>query len=436
MPKPYTISFIGAGYVGLPWAVTFASLGHTTYLVDVDKNKIKQIKAGVCPIVEEGLPKLLKKVLKSGHLLPTTDYAKAIPYSTVVFICVGTPESKSGHANLSYVYSATEEIAANLGPQFTVIVNRSTVSPGTATAVAKIIEKTVSRSRFAVVSSPEFLRQGHALEDTKDPSRFLIGSTNKKAIQIMKRLYKSWSSPILVMNESSSELVKYASNAYLAARIVFADQIANLAESVGGDVQDVLTGVGLDDRIGDHFWYPGLGYGGYCFPKDVKALGAVYQQNHHFEPNLFSYLNALNSARIKRVTNSLKHSLGELKGKKIAVWGLSAKPQSPDMRGSTPVDLIKELVKQGAKVSVFDPYVGADAKKYVPKTVVVCKDYLEAVKNVNILIIPTEHKIFKSYDLKKVNKLMRGNLFYDAKRMFDPQAVKKLGFAYLGTGLG
>ena len=282
MPKPYTISFIGAGYVGLPWAVAFADLGHLTYVLDTDARKIDRIKKGDCPIVEAGLPEALKKVLATKKLIPTNNYKDSIPYSKVVFICVGTPESKDGAADLSYVYSAAQEIAKNLGPGFTVVVNRSTVPPGTAAEVAKIIGKTVPRGRFAVVSSPEFLRQGHAMEDTKTPSRFLIGARDSKAIKIMKTIYKSWPSPALIMSETSAELVKYASNAYLAARIVFADQIANLAEAVKGDVLDVLTGVGLDSRIGDHFWYPGIGYGGYCFPKDVKALGAVYQKNHHF----------------------------------------------------------------------------------------------------------------------------------------------------------
>ncbi|MCX6783507.1 MAG: UDP-glucose/GDP-mannose dehydrogenase family protein [candidate division WWE3 bacterium] len=423
--KP-TITFVGAGYVGLPWAAYFANNGHKVFAVDIDTSKIDCINSGSCPFDEPGLGEIVARTVKSGNLVATTDYSVAIPTSDVVFICVGTPADESGHADLKYLFAAATEISKNLGDHFTAIVDRSTVPPGTAEKVDAFLKEHVTdpKKTYAVVSSPEFLRQGYAVEDTNDPSRVIIGTEDIRAIALMQDIYKDLTCQKPVMRWESAELVKYASNAYLALRIVFADQLANLAEGIGADVKEVIAGAALDPRIGSHFWYPGLGYGGYCFPKDVKAIASVCKDVRPGR-NIFSDMDELNTTRISNFKFQISNSLGGLKGKKIAVWGLSAKPQSPDMRGSTPMLLVEALKAEGAVITAFDPYVTSDVK-----------DPYDAVKDADALLILTEHKVFKDYDYDLVKKSMRGDVILDAKRILDPIKMKSLGYNYLGTGYG
>lgn len=434
---PYTITFVGVGYVGLPWAALFASWGHKVFALDVDEEKINVIKQGRAHFSEPGLDELVSQAISSGNLIPTTDYSEAIPTSSIVFICVGTPSNDQGEADLGYVFSAIDKIARNLGDQFTVIVNRSTVPPGTMRKVSSYLEEVVGdSSRFAVVSSPEFLRQGHAITDTLKPSRVIIGSDNEQAIVMMKQLHEPLDCPKLIMSPESAELVKYGANTYLAARIVFADQLSNLAESIGADITQVLQGIGLDPRIGEHFWYPGLGYGGYCFPKDVKALASVYEDRTGDNDNLFHYLDRLNDRRIRQITRLIKSELGHLAGKKIAVWGLSAKPQSPDMRGSTPVLLIQALAHEGAIIHAYDPFAREEAERTLKGIIAFHDQPHTSVEEAFALLILTEHAEFKEFDYSQIRNSMSGNFLLDAKRVLSPHTMKSHGFNYFGTGWG
>ncbi len=432
------ITFVGAGYVGLPWAAAFAQQGFNVYALDVDAAKVEAINQGRSPIPEPGLDELVKEMVSSGRLRATTDYGQAIPCSNVVFICVGTPSDDQGHADLGYVFAAVEKIAENLGDHFTVIVDRSTVPPGTASQVNEYIGKVLNGQvrDYAVVSSPEFLRQGSAIEDTLNPSRIIIGTDDKRATDLMLRIHAHLDCPKLVMSPQSAELVKYAANAYLANRIVFANQVSNLAEAIGADVREVLQGVGMDPRIGDHYWYPGLGYGGYCFPKDVQALKSVYRTHLPEEPSLFEALDELNRARIKRFAQKLHERLNEVTGKKIAVWGLSAKPQSPDMRGSTPALVVRELTEKGAVVHAYDPFAIEEARPILKGFVQLHQDPYEAVEKSEALLILTEHQELAGLDYQRVRQLMRGSLLLDAIRLLDPTAMKSIGFDYWGTGYG
>jgi UDPglucose 6-dehydrogenase len=434
--KP-VITFVGAGYVGLPWAAIFANWGYQVYALDVDEKKIERINKGEAPFEEPGLTEMIAKVVKEKKLIATTDYAEAIPKSNIVFICVGTPSNAKGEADMGYVFSAAEKIAQNLGQPFTVIVDRSTVPPGTVHKVRDYITKARKdpQKEFAVVSSPEFLRQGHAIEDTLHPSRIIIGSDDPRAIALLTEIHGALDCPKVVMSAESAEIVKYAANAYLAMRIVFADQMSNLAEAVGADIKEVIAGTSLDPRIGDHFWYPGLGYGGYCFPKDVKALASSYQANLN-EPNLFSILDELNEARIERICQLAERQLNGLTGHKIVIWGLSAKPQSPDMRGSTPANLIKALADRGAIIHAYDPYAWEEASGMLKGMVQLHRDHMASLPDSDGLFILTEHQEFKNLDYRIVKDQMRGKLLFDAKRVLDRDQMRKIGFDYWGIGDG
>lgn len=424
---------IGAGYVGLTSGAVFADLGNTVWVVRRDKKKIENLKKGIVPIYEPGLSEIIKRNVKAGRLIPTTEYSECVPYADVVFIAVGTPEGKKG-ADLSQVYAAAKEIAKNLRTGYTVVVDKSTVPPGTADAVTKIINRNkVDGARFDVVSSPEFLREGSAVLDTQRPDRVVIGSTSKRATDILLKLHKPLNCPIVVTSVRSAEIIKYSANAYLALRIGFIDQIANLCEKMGADVGDVIRGIGLDKRIGTHYWFPGLGYGGYCFPKDVKALVALFNKVGE-KNNLFAKLDEINSRRYLRFVKKLEAVLGNLKGKKIGVLGLAAKPGTDDIRGSVPLDLIEALLKKGARVIAFDPMAQANAKLIASRKLQFGRNEYEVAKGAEAVVVATDWKQFKSLDFKKIKSLMKGKVFLDAKNLYDPKKIKSLGFSHLSTG--
>lgn len=427
------LAMIGAGYVGLTSGAIFADLGNTVWVVRRDKDKIEKLKRGILPIYEPGLSTLVKKNVRAGRLIPTTNYSDCVPFADVVFIAVGTPEGKDG-ADLSQVYTAAKEVALNLKKGYTVVVDKSTVPPGTADEVTKIINKyKTKRAKFDVVSSPEFLRQGNAVEDTIKPDRVVIGSQSKQATKILTKLHKSLKCPIVVTKVRSGEIIKLAANAYLSLRIGFIDQIANLCEKMGGDVHDVIYGIGLDRRIGSHYWWPGMGYGGYCFPKDVKALASLYVQYGEVN-NLFSKLDELNEIRIQKFADRLEASLGTLKKKLIGVLGLASRPNTDDIRGSVPLNFITELIKRGAAVKTFDPMALENAKKIMGNKIDYVKNAYDATKDVDAICVLTEWKSFKNLDLKKIKKLMKGKVLLDSKNTFNPEKIKKLGFNYLSTG--
>ena len=427
------LAVIGAGYVGLTSGAVFADLGNTVWVVRRNAEKIEKLKKGVIPIFEPGLPEIVRRNVKAGRLIPTTNYADCVPFADVVFIAVGTPEGKDG-ADLSQVYAAAEEVARHLKDGYTVVVDKSTVPPGTAEEVTKIINKHKrKRAHFDVVSSPEFLRQGDAVEDTTHPDRIVIGSQSKKATALLAKLHRPLKCPIVVTKVRSAELIKLSANAYLSLRIGFIDQIANLCEKMGADVQDIIQGIGLDRRIGGHYWWPGLGYGGYCFPKDVKALAALYHSVGETN-NLFSKLDELNSQRPQRFVDRIEKEVKSLRGKRVAVLGLASRPDTDDIRGSVPLHFIRELLERGATVVAYDPMAQENAKRVMGNSLDFAKDLEGAVRGADVLCLVTEWRMFRRLNLKRAKKLMRGNILFDAKDVFSPEKVRGLGLTYLGTG--
>lgn len=424
---------IGAGYVGLTSGAVFADLGNTVWVVRRDAEKIEKLKKGIIPIHEPGLAAIVKRNVKAGRLIPTTKYEECVPFADVVFIAVGTPDGKNG-ADLTQVFTAAAEIARNLKNGYTVVVDKSTVPPGTADEVTTILNKYKKKgAKFDVVSSPEFLRQGNAVEDTTKPNRVVIGSASKKATALLVKLHTPLKCPIVTTNVRSAEVIKYTANAYLSMRIGFIDQIANLCEKMGADINDIIRGIGLDKRIGLHYWWVGMGYGGYCFPKDVKALAALFDKVGERD-NLFRKLDQLNDYRARRFAKKIETALGTLRGKTIGVLGLSSRPDTDDIRGSVPINFIRELLKLGAKVRAHDPMAQENARMEMGDSVAYFPDPYSLAKGVDGLCVVTEWQHFKKLDLKKIRKLMKGRLLLDSKNVFSPKKVRKLGFTYLPTG--
>jgi len=445
------LTFVGAGYVGLTSAAVFADLGHKVWVVDVDKEKIKVIKKGKAPFFEPRLDELVAKTVrpeddgprahKAGNLIPTSSYREAIPEAEVVFICVGTPSKKDGETDLSYVFSAAESIGKNLGGGYTVVVVKSTVPPGTTEKVAEVISDVAqSTAKFDLVDSPEFLAEGSAVKDTLNPSRIVIGASSEKPVRILKKLFSSFKSPLVICDIRSAELIKYASNAFLATKVSFINEIAQIAERVGADVTKVAKGMGLDDRIGPKFLRAGLGYGGSCFPKDVESL-LSFSNHAGYEFGVLQAANTVNSEQYRRFIEKIKGRLGGLRGKKIAVLGLAFKPDTDDMRKAVSVEIIKSLLKEGAKVSACDPMAQENAKCVFSEQLTVnskqlrfAKDVYQALKGADCLALVTEWEEFANLDWEKVKKLMRGNLIADGRNLYELEKMQKLGFDYFGMG--
>jgi len=431
------ITFVGAGYVGLISAAVFADLGHKTWVLDVDKKKISTIKDGKEPFYEPGLGKLIGRTIKSKNLIPTTSYSEALSESEVVFICVGTPSKRSGETDLSYIFSAAEDIAKNLGNHYTIVVMKSTVPPGTTERVGRLIKKFGKKSGedFDMVDSPEFLAEGRAVKDTLNPSRLIIGTDSQKPIKILEKLFTSFKdSPILVCDIRSSELIKYASNSFLATKISFINAIAQIAEEFGADVTKVAEGMGLDDRIGPKFLQAGLGYGGSCFPKDVASL--LFVSDHAgYKFEILQAVTKVNHEQHKRFVGKIKKRLGILKGKKIAVLGLAFKPESDDMRKAVSVEIIRSLLKGGARVCAYDPVAMENAKlEDFGGEIEFAKSAYDCLEGADCLTLVTEWKEFANLNWKKVKRLMRGNLVADGRNLYDPTVLKENGFEYFGMG--
>lgn len=430
------MTVIGAGYVGLTGGAVLADHGHTVWVVRRDQEKIENLKKGIIPIYEPGLSAVVKRNVRAGRLIPTTSYAEGVPRSEVVFIAVGTPQNeKDGAADLTQVFAAAKEVAWHLKEGFTVVVDKSTVPPGTAERVVKIIER-YKRSpgvKFAVVSSPEFLREGKALEDTLHPDRIVIGSSSARATRLMVALHQKFKCPLVITSGRSAEVLKYAANAYLSLRIGFIDQIANLCEKMGADVQDVIKGIGLDRRIGIHYWFPGMGYGGYCFPKDVKALADLFNRVGE-KDNLFAKLDHLNEARVERYLRQLKKALGRWRGKKIGVLGLAAKPGTDDIRGSVALRLVRALRKRGAKVKVYDPLAQENARLVLRKTVTYGRNPYQVAAGSEALVVMVEDAEFKKLEPEKVKRLMKNPLLFDVKNIYHPASWRRRGFTVFATG--
>jgi len=428
-----TISFIGHGYVGLVTAAVFADLGNTVWVVGRTKEKIEKLNNGDPLIYEPGLTELLKRNLAAGRIKFTLDYAEAVAPSEVVFIAVGTPSTPSGEADLSQVFAAAEQIGKSL-VGYKVVVTKSTVPPGTGKKVQAIVDKFhPAGSSFAIASCPEFLREGTGLSDTLHPDRVVIGTNSDRARDILVELHKSIDGKNVLCNVETAELIKYASNSMLATKISFANAIAFLAEKVGADVERVLEGVGLDKRIGRNFLYPGVGYGGSCFPKDVKALIAI-AGDYSYDFTLLKAVHDVNTEAREHFVSKITNHFKDLSGKTIAVLGLAFKPDTDDMREAPSIDIIKSLLEKGAMVRVFDPIAMDKAKEKLPKEVVFANDPYDAVKDADAVAIVTEWNEFRQIDLVRLAKGMKQMVLFDGRNIYEPARMRELGFMYYGVG--
>ncbi len=431
------LGIIGTGYVGLVSGTCLAEFGNTVTCVDKDKKKIDALKKGKIPIYEPGLDELVSKNVKEKRLFFTTDTKKAVSNMDAIFIAVGTPTSRrgDGYADLSYVYEAAKEIAPFIN-KYTVIIDKSTVPVGTAKQVKRIIRETNKKAKFDVVSNPEFLREGAALDDFMRPDRVVIGVESRKAEKVMRNIYKPLyliETPMVVTTPQTAELTKYASNAFLATKISFINEIANLCESIDGDVIALAKGMGLDKRIGGKFLHPGPGYGGSCFPKDTHALTRIAQE-HGAPSRIIETVIEVNNAQKARMVQKIKKALGGDEARKnIGVLGLAFKPETDDMREAAAITILTALSEKGTRVKAHDPQAMQIAKEMMPEIHYVDDPY-ETAKGADCLILMTEWNEYRSLDFPKIKKLMRTPVFVDLRNVYEPKIIRKMGFEYYGVG--
>lgn len=425
------IAVIGSGYVGLITGACFAEFGLNVTCVDNDEKKIRTLKKGQVPFYEPGLENLLQKNIKAKRMHFTSDLAKAVESSLVIFIAVGTPPKDDGSAEMKFVEGVAKEIAQHT-KTYKVIVTKSTVPVGTGEVISRIMKKHLKENiDFDIVSNPEFLREGAGIEDFMRPNRVIIGTSSAQATAIMKDLYSPLyliEAPIVITDVKTAELIKYASNAFLATKISFINEIANLCEIVGADVQTVSKGMGLDRRIGSKFLHAGPGYGGSCFPKDTQALLKIGKENKVTLGVIDATIRA-NDFQKERTADKILKIMGKVKGKTVAVLGLSFKPNTDDMRDAPSLLIIKKLLKAGAKVKAIDPVAMKEAKKLLPKVTFTDNVYT-TVKGAEAVIIVTEWNEFRNLDLVKIKKLTKGNFFFDLRNIYEPDKLNKMGFKY------
>ena len=430
------VTMIGAGYVGLVSGACFADFGHTVICVDKDAGKIDRLKGGVMPIFEPGLAELVSSNVKEGRLSFTLDAPDAIRNADAVFIAVGTPSRRGdGHADLSYVYAAAKEIAEHMDG-FTVVVTKSTVPVGTGDEVEEIIAKTNPNAKFAVVSNPEFLREGAAIGDFKRPDRVVVGTDSEEAREVMRELYRPLflnETPLVYTSRRTSELIKYAANAFLAVKITFINEMADLCEKVGANVQDVSKGIGLDNRIGKKFLHAGPGYGGSCFPKDTLALTKT--ANDHGSPvRIVDTVVEVNDARKKAMAARVINAMGgDVKGKTIGVLGLAFKQNTDDMRDAPSLDILPALTAAGARVVAYDPEAMKEAAHLLSGIEFADSAY-KAIEGADAMVIITEWDPFRALDLERVRTLMRTPVLVDLRNIYKPEDVRALGFRYASVG--
>ena len=426
---------VGTGYVGLVTGTCFAESGNDVVCVDIDAPKIAALQAGEIPIYEPGLAELVKRNVAQQRLTFQTDLADAVRRSLICFIAVGTPEGANGEADLSAVSSVAEQIGAAMDG-YRVVVDKSTVPVGTAVRVAEIIRRRTAQE-FDVISNPEFLKEGTAIEDFQKPDRVVIGHRGERARAIMEELYKPFvrtGNPILFMSPESAEMTKYAANAMLAARISLINEIANLCEAVGSDVEDVRRGVGLDRRIGPAFLFPGVGYGGSCFPKDVKAL-ITMAEKRDIAPRILRAVDEVNAAQKRRLFDKVhQHFGGALRNRCLAVWGLSFKPRTDDMREAPSVTVIEALLAAGAHVQAHDPVAVEVAKRTFGERIAYYDVSYDALRGADALLIVTEWPEFKQPDFARMKTLMRQPVVFDGRNLYETSAMRALGFTYYAVG--
>ena len=430
------VAMIGSGYVGLVSGACFSEFGIEVICVDKDADKIARLQGGEVPIYEPGLDQLLERSVADGRLRFSTDLAAAVAGADAVFIAVGTPSRRGdGHADLAYVHQAAREIAAALNG-YTVIVTKSTVPVGTSREVARIVREARPDADFDVASNPEFLREGSAIGDFMRPDRVVIGTDSERAREVMRQIYRPLyliETPIIFTEPETAELIKYAANAFLATKITFINEIADLCEKVGADVHDVARGIGLDGRIGRLFLHPGPGYGGSCFPKDTLALVRTAEQAGA-PTRIVEAVVEVNAARKKAMAEKvIAHCGGSVEGKTIAVLGLTFKPNTDDMREAPSLDIIPALQGAGARVRAYDP-AGLEAAKRLLDGVVWCEGAYEAMEGADALVIVTEWNAFRALDLARVKRLMKAPVMIDLRNIYDPEEMSAAGFRYASVG--
>ena len=435
------IAVVGTGYVGLVTGTCFAEVGIDVTCVDIDQRKIDNLHKGIMPIYEPGLEEMVLRNVDKGRLHFTTSLKEAIQGAEVAFIAVGTPPGEDGSADLKYVLGVAAEIGTHMS-DYLVVVTKSTVPVGTSEKVRKALGKAQEARgvniAYDVASNPEFLKEGAAIEDFLKPDRIVVGTSSKKAEETLGKLYKPFTlngHPVIYMDIPSAEMTKYAANAMLATKISFMNDIANLCEIMGADVNLVRKGIGSDPRIGNKFIYPGVGYGGSCFPKDVKALIRTARENGH-EMRILEAVEDVNDDQKMVMSQKVVRHYGEnLQGKTFAVWGLSFKPKTDDMREAPSVVIINELLKRGAQVRAYDPVAMEEAKHQLHDTITYAKDQYDALLDADALLLITEWPEFRLPNFDVVKKLMRGQVIFDGRNQYDRHELREIGFTYFGIGL-
>ena len=429
------IAVIGTGYVGLVTGACFAEFGVDVTCVDVDGEKIDRLLSGVMPIYEPGLEQLVAKNVQAGRLHFTTDVRQAVEHALVIFLAVGTPPKPDGSPDMSYVEAAAASVADYMN-DYKVVVTKSTVPIGTGERIRRLIsERKKTRANFGVVSNPEFLREGAAINDFMRPDRVVIGSRDEEAIAIMKDLYRPLyliEAPFVITSLEAAELTKYAANAFLATKVSFINEIANLCEQIGCDVHDVARGIGMDKRIGSKFLHPGPGFGGSCFPKDTRALSSVAKQ-FDSDSLIVDAVIEVNQRQRRSMLTKIRKLVGELKGTNVAILGLSFKPETDDMRDAPSVDIIRGLLEAGAHIRAYDPVAKKEASKILPD-LHYAEDEYSAVTDADVLVFVTEWNQFRALDMARVRTLMRVPRIADLRNVCEPEDMRELGFEYVGVG--
>lgn len=429
------ITVVGIGYVGLVTGTCLAETGNEVICVDIDQEKVEKMKHGIVPIYEPHLDVLFERNIKAGRLLFTTSLKEGLDHGEIIFLALPTPEGQDGSADLKYILSVANDIG-ELITEYKVIVDKSTVPVGTAEKVQQAIASK-TKVPFDVVSNPEFLREGYAVDDFLKPERIVVGSSSERATALMNKLYKPYvrsGNPVIIMNEKSAELTKYAANSFLATKITFMNEIANFCEKVGADVDMVRRGMGTDSRIGKRFLFPGIGYGGSCFPKDVKALHKSGQDmDYHFQI-LEAVVNVNQTQKTILMPKIEKHFNGDVNGKRIAVWGLAFKPETDDIREAPALYMINELLAKGATIKAFDPEAMPNVKKVLGEGIAFAENMYDAAEDADALLICTEWSVFRTPNFTKLSDKLKKKLIFDGRNLYDTDDMKSLEYIYYSIG--
>lgn len=429
------IAVVGTGYVGLVTGTCFAETGNQVTCVDIDKSKVEKMQQGQIPIYEPHLDLLFERNIKQGRLHFTTDLKEGIRDAKIIFLALPTPPGEDGSADLKYVLAVADQLG-HLLTDYCVVVNKSTVPVGTAEKVREAIAKNC-KTEFDVISNPEFLREGFAVDDFMKPDRVVIGTRSERAKKMMTELYGPFvrqGNPIYFMDERSAELTKYAANAFLATKITFMNEIANLCERVGANVDSVRIGIGSDDRIGKRFLFAGIGYGGSCFPKDVQALKYTSDENNYPFELLRSVMNVNEKQKTSIVEKIKKHFNGQLKGKKVALWGLAFKPDTDDIREAPSLYIIDALLSEGMSISAYDPEAMKNVKNLIGDKITYGEDAYKILDNADLLLIATEWSVFRTPEFETIATKLKNKLIFDGRNLYDLQTMKDLGFTYYSVG--